>query len=580
MKRFSFAILCAALSTLSLISLAQTSDQNSSQKSKTRSGAITGKVVDDSGTPIANARVFVSAQSVQGVRQTIYTDEAGKFVAQDLPRASYAVTVQVAGYTAVRQPGDTVHHTPGDSVTLVVRKGGAITGRVTTADGDPVVGVQISATLVRDERGRRNESTFGNTRYTDDRGIYRIFGLPPGTYIVAAGSKLVGGGQPNAYADDVPTYHPSSTRDTAAEISLPAGGEAAGIDIRYRSEKGAAVSGSIVDPNLPELAGVGISVMLMRATSDTMESQAYIQPRGSDRAFSLYGIPDGDYYLNARRAPYQGSDGAGSKRIPVKVRGHDVSGVEISMVPLGSIAGRLILDPATREIKCESTKAPAAEETLLSLSSDDSQNPDPSSRFSSPLLQPDDKGDFVFPGLPAGPYRIDSRSLLDETWYVSDVTVPGPTNTPVSANPAGLVVKSGQRLSGVRVVLGQGAALIKGQIEKQEAPLPDRLLVHLIPAAAESAGNTLRYLETEVQSDGSFKIANVPPGRYLVLARQPTDEVPALRLPRPQAWNTKTRALLRREATEVNSEIELKACQRVVDYKLRWKKKNVQGSGF
>jgi hypothetical protein len=573
MKRFPFAILCVAISTVSLISFAQTSDQNNSQKPKTRSGAITGRVVDDSGTPIANARVFVSAQSVQGVRQTIFTDDSGKFVAQDLPRASYAVTVQVAGYTTVRQPGDTVHHTPGDSVTLVVRKGGAITGRVTSADGDPIVGVQITATLVRDERGRRNESTFGNTRYTDDRGIYRIFGLPPGTYIVAAGSKLVGGGPPNAYVDDVPTYHPSSNRDTAAEISLPAGGEAAGIDIRYRSEKGAAVSGSIVDPNLPEMANVGVNVTLMRATTDTMESQAYIQPRGSDRGFSLYGIPDGDYYLSARRSSYQGNDGAASKRVPVKVRGHDISGIEISMVPLGSIAGRLILNPATREIKCESTKAPAAEETLLSLSSDDNQNPDPSSRFSSPLLQPDDKGDFVFSGLPAGPYRIDSRSLLDETWYVSDVTVPAPTNTPVSASIAGLAVKSGQRLSGVRVVLGQGAALVKGQIEKGDAPLPDRLLVHLIPSEAEQASNTLRYLETEVQSDGSFKIANIPPGRYLMLARQPADEAPALRLSRPQAWNTKTRALLRREATEANAEIELKACQKVVDYKLRWKKK-------
>src|SRR5262249_47779390 len=105
MKRFSFAILCAAISTFSLISLAQTSDQNGSQKSKARYGAITGKVVDDSGTPVANARVFVSAQSVQGVRQTVFTDEAGKFVAEDLPRASYSVTVQVAGYTPVRQPG-------------------------------------------------------------------------------------------------------------------------------------------------------------------------------------------------------------------------------------------------------------------------------------------------------------------------------------------------------------------------------------------------------------------------------------------------------------------------------------------
>jgi len=570
MNRFSLATLCLVLTTLSLISLAQTSDQNSSQKPKSSSAAITGRVIDESGNPISNARVYVSAQSAQGVRRSINTDESGKFVADDLPRASYAVTVQAAGYIVVRQPEDTIHHKPGDSVSLVVRKGGAITGRVTNADGDPVVGVQISATLLRDERGRRNESTYGSSRYTDDRGIYRIFGLPPGSYIVAAGSKLVGSANVNAFGDDVPTYHPSSTRDTAAEVSLPPGGEANGIDSRYRAEKGSAISGLIIDPGLPEQSSLATSVALMRAATETLESQSYVQSRVIDRVFSLYGVPDGDYYLTARRGPYQGNDGALSKRVPVKVRGHDVSGVEISMVPLGSITGRLTLDLATREIKCESTKAPVAQESLLSLSSDDSENPDPSFRFSSSLIQPDDKGDFVFQGLPAGHYRVDTRTLLDETWYIRDVTVPGPSNAPVSASTGGFVVRSGQRLSGVRVAIGQGAALIRGRVENGDGSLPDRLLVHLIPAETESVNNTLRYLESEVQSNGTFKIANVPPGRYLVLARQPGDEYSMQRLPRPQAWNAKTRALLRREATEANTEIELKACQRVADYKMKY----------
>ena len=50
----------------------------------------------------------------------------------------------------------------------------------------------MSATLLRDERGRRNESTYGFSRYTDDRGVYRLFGLPAGTYIVSAAAKTVG----------------------------------------------------------------------------------------------------------------------------------------------------------------------------------------------------------------------------------------------------------------------------------------------------------------------------------------------------------------------------------------------------
>ncbi|MBA3570419.1 MAG: hypothetical protein H0W34_00250 [Pyrinomonadaceae bacterium] len=53
---------------------------------------------------------------------------------------------------------------------------------------------------------------------TDDRGVYRIYGLATGTYIVSAG------GHGNfsdfnvaEYESHAPTYAPSSTRDNAGE---------------------------------------------------------------------------------------------------------------------------------------------------------------------------------------------------------------------------------------------------------------------------------------------------------------------------------------------------------------------------
>ncbi len=567
----------ASLASLLLTALGQSAPTSATQQPLNRGKSITGRVVNDSGQPMPNARVIISGSSRQGVRRTISTDETGRFVADDLPRGSYAIVAQTNGYVLVREPGDTVHHRPGDSVNLVLRKGGAITGTVTNSDGNPVVGIQMSATLLRDERGRRNEATYGSSRYTDDRGVYRLFGLPAGTYIVAAASKNVGSFMvTTAYADDSPTYYPSSTRDTASEVALQWGAEASGINIRHRGVEGLTISGAVIDASSTEPLQSGISVLLFRSSSDTLEAQAGVQPNNSKRTFELNGVPDGDYYLTARRVPFQGDDGAASKRVPVKVRGRDITGVGISLIPLGSIAGRLTIDLATKDLRCDIKPAPAVEETLMSISADETDNSDPSSRFSSALYTPDNKGEFVFQGLPAGRYRLDSRVLLDEAWYVRGMTVPGPTNTPVDVSSSGISVKSGQRLNGVRLVLGEGAASIRGRVspEKEGASLPDRLRVHLVPAEPNAADQTLRFIETEVQSDGSFRLLNAAPGRYWLHAQPLSEEDLKRRIPQAKAWNPAFRAALRRDAAASNIVIELKPCQRISEYQLVFRPKD------
>jgi hypothetical protein len=556
-----------------MTSLGQTANQTATQKTNDRSAdSITGRVVNETGRPMPNVRVLVGGMGRQTVRRTVITDQAGRYVADALPRGSYGVSAQANGYVLSRDPRDPVHYRPGETANLTLKKGAVITGAVTNSDGEPVVGVPISVTLVRDTQGRPIGAATGLTRYTDDRGVYRLFGLPAGTYIVAAASRTAGSLMQTAYGDDAPTYHPSSTRDTAAEVSLQDGAEATGIDIRYRGDRGYAVSGTIADASLTDPFVVGISVLLIRASNDTLEAQAFVQPRGSERAFAFYGVTDGDYYLTARRNSYQSDDGAGSKRVSVKVRGRDVTGVGISLVPFGSIAGRLTLDIATRNLRCETTRAPTIEETLITIQTDETDSSDPSSRYASPVNAPDNKGDFLFQMLPATRYLLDTRRFVDEAWYVRAVTVPGPTNSPVDASHSGIAVRPGQRINGIRVVLGEGAASIRGRVvaDKEGASLPDRLRIHLVPAEPDAANDTLRFSDAEIQSDGSFKLMNLAPGRYLVVARQRPEEEAKQRSPRPLAWNATARAGLHRLAQAANRPMELKPCQRVADYELRY----------
>lgn len=559
----------------------QTSDEAAAQKAaEQRASSIAGRVVNESGQPMPNAIVNIFGTSKQPARRTINTDEDGKFRVDDLPPGVYSVLAQVRGYVPARDQRDPVYYRPGDLVNLVVRKGGVITGTVTNSAGEPVVGIRVSAIPRRDLEGRAIQAlAAGLPRYTDDRGVYRLFSVPPGVYLVAAGSKLPGFPMLTAFDEDTPTYYPSSTRDTAAEIEVRGGSEALGIDIRYRGERGYAISGSITGGAVPGSRPFGVGLSLVRAASNTIEAQASSQPRGNEHSFAFYGVAEGEYYIIAQRYPYQNDDGARSRPVRVKVKGQDVTGVEIALVGLGSVAGRVMLETTAaneKKVKCETKRVPSIEETVINTRRDQKEDPNEQSlsALNAPMSSaPGDKGEFLLQGLEAGHYRIESR-MLDEAWYVRAITLPrtGRATTPIDAGRNGFAVKPGERVSGLTVLLAEGAVALRGRVvaETKGAPLPDRLRIHLVPAEQDATDDTLRFVEAVVQSDGSFTASNVAPGRYWLAAQQVPEEEASERSPRPLAWNVSSRASLRRDAEALNIAVDLKPCQRVADYELRY----------
>src|SRR6185295_10301534 len=138
--------------------------------------------------------------------------------------------------------------------------------------GEPVIAVRVRATMVRDVRGEKPRAPFNSEQPTDDRGVYRIYGLRPGTYIVSAGGP---GFSPtfNPYDSDAATFAPSSTRDNAAEVVVRSNDDST-IDIRYRGEPGHVISGAIKSggPN-------GASISLAPSGSPILLSTTF-QPVG------------------------------------------------------------------------------------------------------------------------------------------------------------------------------------------------------------------------------------------------------------------------------------------------------------
>src|SRR5689334_3624697 len=189
---------CSGLFAIALFAQASfiTSAQTTDSKPKA-TASITGRVTigekPASGiTVIAN--VLASPQSL--VAQTI-TDADGKYRLNGLPPAGLTVAAYAPTYVMPNAPtfatGKMVLLSVDETVEGVdfkLIKGGVITGRVTDAEGKPAMVDRVSLTLV-DDRGDPargmparppNPFIYG----TDDRGIYRIYGLPAGRYKVSA----------------------------------------------------------------------------------------------------------------------------------------------------------------------------------------------------------------------------------------------------------------------------------------------------------------------------------------------------------------------------------------------------------
>ncbi len=543
-------------------------------------GSITGQVVTDDGAPMSgvSVRLFAAPAGSGGSSpQIVVTDADGNFQFTNLPTRTYSVAVMESGaYSPPQRPANTpaTLYRPGDQIALRMIRGGVITGRVIYANGDPMIGVSVTAIRVRDAEGRPVQLAGpSRTRLTDDRGIYRLYGLTPGTYLVAnnyGGSMFANTQLP--FDGDAPTYHPSATRDTAVEVQVAGSAEISGIDIRHRGDRGHIVSGKVIggSDSSTEMVSYLSSVMLLSSPSGILAGSTSTRAGEGENGFSFLGVPDGEYELQANRGSADGESSSFTEPRRVTVRGSDVTGLELRLLPMGSIAGRVTLE--TAPTPCPKDKSTIQEVLLWSRREEQPTDMLSSLRSFPAFFSVNEKGEFKITALPPGRFHL-SPNLPTENWFVKSIAGSG-TGTGAPGKSAandlarsGVALKSGEKLSGVAITIAEGAASLRGKVAaKAGAKLPSRLRVHLVPAEPAATDEVLRYAETLIGDDGAFTFTNLAPGKYRLLVRAVPDDEPANRLPVPAAWDTAGRARLRKDADK--NEIELKACQHLKDYVL------------
>jgi hypothetical protein len=155
---------------------------------------------DPDRAPVPRARVLLNSlnRSTPGHTQT--TDDRGQFAFINLPAGAYNLSATKPGfvpsnYGARRpdRPGTPINVTEGQHVsglTMRLVHGGVITGTVRDHLGDPMPGVLVDVLRYTYAAGTGERTlgheTISSFRTTDDRGMYRAWGLPPGEYAVMA----------------------------------------------------------------------------------------------------------------------------------------------------------------------------------------------------------------------------------------------------------------------------------------------------------------------------------------------------------------------------------------------------------
>ena len=557
-------------------------EAGSTKPSEKPNGMISGRVVNSAGEPVSDAVVYANLLGTTSRSQRGTVDANGEFKIDGLQAGLYRISAGAPGYVSAQQPGPTDSHSYyriGDSVTLRLVKGGVITGTVTGPKG-PLVAMGVYAIRVRDEANKPLTAAMGfHERSTDDRGVYRLYGLLPGGYLISAAKPRIGLIAPTAYDNYTPTYFPSSTRDTASEVAVREGEEIT-ADIQYRAEPGHAISGTVVgvvESQTQFSPSASINLTSVRDRSSHMGTSA---SSNDNFSFAIYGVADGEYELSALQFS-QSRDEFRSPPQRVTVRGADVTGITLTLAPMASIEGRLVFENDPKA-GCGKRRETAAQETIVfgrRYEPEKKANvaaktaPDVSLSATNHVSTgvADAKGSFTLRNLPPGSYRIDPRAPASG-WYVRSIAI-GATQTVATRAAShviardGIILKSGERVSGLTVTITEGAASIRGRISVAgDQSLLPRMRLYLVPAEPDSSENLLRFFEGTVANDGTFAMGNLAPGRYWMIA-QPAVESDSNSVKSIKS-DSAFRSKVLRDGAALKKEISFKPCERTIDYDL------------
>jgi protocatechuate 3,4-dioxygenase beta subunit len=506
-----------AVLTLSLLVAAWTAPQAQS--------AITGRVVaDDSGDPVANARVILNFPGRQD-RVVAVSERDGRFVLP-VPAGRHNIVATKPRFAR----GQVTSFAGTESVEIRLRRGAAISGRIIDEFGDPVVAAAVFV-----ETGR-SAAVVATTR-TDDRGEYRIGGLSAGTFSVSvmtvgpAEIRPLGGGRFAMNPVSVKTYYPNATTLAEAQsFEINWGDERAGVDLVLPAARAglppfdvgrrgpglppaqrlqaarAAAEATRVPPPSAVIRGVvtgrnGVPLPYAVVRLEGMAPQ--IIRAATDGRFEFGGLPAGTHHVSASKV------GHFPREMPVPLKAAETrDDVQLSLDAWGVVGGRVFDefgDPVQgAKMEVLQLRYEAGRRRLV-----------PAASYGGAT---DDHGSYRLFGLRPGQYVVSAdaggaSAVADLPGYVRTL-FPG-TALPLEAQFVTIGAAAEQTGFDFGIVRAPTATVSGRFVNTKDEPgggslelLPSQRSMSVLGASAGA----------RIHRDGRFEFPNVTPGEYVIQA--------------------------------------------------------------
>jgi len=485
---------CILLSFISAASAQAQQTASVTGKVTVKNKALAGIVVVATGTN--DGRSVEQAARYRGI-----TDNEGNYRLSDMAAGNYFVFPVTPGLVEKAQSKRMLTIAAGESIRdfdFALVAGGVITGRITNIDGQPLIEEHVDV-MPLDVPLEFTPQEFGNQ--TDDRGIYRAFGLRPGKYRVSVGQQptgLPGFGPKQMYSQ---TFYPSVTEISNAKvIEVTEGSETRDVDIVAAATVPTfTVSGRITDGTGTAVPGVPLGVH--QGDENSSRSSAGGVVTNSKGEFKLEDVFPGKYQVFI--APRENSD-VRADPVPFEVIDQDLTGLEIKTKKGASLSGMVILEGAYEKPGADMFKGLRVFAWFEGASDYDSG-------FRAVNIGAD--GSFKLIGLAAGNAHLDfthSNESNGRQFEILQIEQNGVVQPSIS-------IKDGEQVSGVRMVIRQlkltGAIRGLVKIENGELP-PNARIVVWVNFADPARAPRASFPTPQVDARGRFLLERLPAASY------------------------------------------------------------------
>ncbi|MEP7273112.1 MAG: carboxypeptidase-like regulatory domain-containing protein [Acidobacteriota bacterium] len=502
-------------------------------------GTIAGRVSAD-GQPVAGVEVLLKPGGTpsgmdflqSSLAATAITDSEGWYRFANVAPGSYRVVAYapahvIEGDNNPISPGKPVNVLEGEAVENVdfsITRGGVLTGKVTASNDRPVIAEFVRAHRLNNA-GKSTSTGIPdfNVWQTDDRGVYRIFGLEPGRYIVGAGASpedavmriATGGGSRAHYRR---TFSPEAVEEAQARIiEVSPGVEVENIDIKLVSaaeSRTFTATGRVIEAESGKsVAGLMITYTATRAGSGSFGMGT--SATNSQGEFRWEGLKPNSY-----RASVLGLEASENYGEPIEfeISGSDVTGLEITMRRGVSISGVAVIegstDPKLREKLGNVRIFALPQEARGPLG------------MSIVVGQVNPNGTFKIGGVHPGNIRLSAEtSLADKALSLLRVEHEG-------GEVRELHLSAGEATTGVRLVFAYGTASIAGNVEVRGGKLPPNVRLMVIALRGGGGEGTFDSRTAEVDARGQFLLEGLSQGNYRLSVGPLYFSAPETKLPK------------------------------------------------